>query len=66
MQVRNGTSRFHLEKEVFEKMAERKVISEEKAKTLTEKYDGKLAEHSEYIKKFGVDMEEIENWVWQN
>ena len=64
MQVRNGTSRFHLAKEVFEKMAERGVMEKGVADELIQKYDKKLADHSEYIKKYGVDPEEIENWQW--
>jgi xylulose-5-phosphate/fructose-6-phosphate phosphoketolase len=64
MHVRNGTSRFHLAKEVFAKMAEGGVIVKEKADMLIQKYDKKLADHQIYIKKFGVDPDEIENWKW--
>ena len=64
MQVRNGTSRYQLAKEVFAKMAERGVIEKKWADELIQKYDKKLADHSDYIKKYGVDPEEIENWQW--
>jgi len=65
MQVRNGTSRWHLAKEVFSKMAKAGVISQKKSDDLNKKYDKKLAEHASYIKKYGVDLEEIENWRWR-
>lgn len=64
MQVRNGTSRYQLAKEVFVKMAGRGVIEKDSADKLIQKYDQKLADHCEYIKKHGVDPEEIENWQW--
>lgn len=66
MQVRNNTSRYHLAKEVFVKMAQTGVIDKEKAETLDKKYDQKLADHKEYIKKYGVDPKEIEEWQWKN
>lgn len=64
MQVRNGTSRYQLAKEVFAKMAERGVIEKGMADNLIKKYEQRLADHCEYIKKHGVDPEEIENWQW--
>ncbi|MDO8430115.1 MAG: phosphoketolase family protein [bacterium] len=66
MQVRNNTSRYHLAKEVFIKMASAGVLDKKKAETLNKKYDQKLADHREYIKKHGVDPEEIEKWQWKN
>ncbi|MBI4991726.1 MAG: phosphoketolase family protein [Candidatus Harrisonbacteria bacterium] len=64
MQVRNETSRYHLAKEVFAKMAKAGVVSQDKSDQLIKKYDKKLEEHREFIKKYGVDPEEIENWQW--
>ncbi len=64
MQVRNETSRYHLAKEAFTKMAESGVIEKDKAGDLNQKYDQKLADHQEYIKEHGVDPDEIENWQW--
>jgi len=57
MQVRNETSRWHLAMEIFEKMG---------YPQLKEKYQKKLKEHNDFIKKNGVDLPEIENWQWQN
>lgn len=65
MQVRNRTSRYHLVREVFNLAHKSGKISEEKMKQLDKKYSEKLEEHWEYIKKHGVDMDEIENWQWK-
>ena len=65
MQVRNKTSRYHLAKEIFVLAEKSGKISIEKAKELDEKFDAKLEEHWDYIKKNGVDMPEIENWQWK-
>jgi len=64
MQVRNKTSRYHLAKEIFEKMSG-KILAFDKTKKLIEKYNFKLAEHQKYIKKYGIDPEEIELWQWK-
>ncbi len=64
MHVRNKTSRYHLAEEIFEKMSG-KILDADKAKKLIEKYNLKLEEHQEYIKKYGVDPEEIELWQWK-
>ncbi|MBA2655301.1 MAG: phosphoketolase family protein [Gammaproteobacteria bacterium] len=64
MQVRNRTSRWHLAKEVFHLMAVTGVISDEDAKQLNQKYDHKFEQHQAYIRKYGVDMDEIEQWQW--
>ncbi|MEX2052757.1 MAG: phosphoketolase family protein, partial [Candidatus Paceibacterota bacterium] len=64
MQVRNETSRYHLAKKVFAKMAESGAIEKDKAEKLNQKYDQKLADHHKYIKEYGVDPDEIENWQW--
>lgn len=64
MHVRNGTSRYHLAKEVFHKMAEAGVLEKNKAADLDRKYADKLEAHGKYIREFGLDPEEIENWVW--
>lgn len=64
MHVRNGTSRYHLAREAFEKMAKAGVLNKDKAADLDRKYAEKLERHGEYIREHGVDPEEIENWVW--
>ncbi len=65
MQVRNGTSRWHLAIEIFTKMAEGGVLNGGKAKELIKKYEMKFADHKEYIIKHGVDLDEIEKWEWK-
>ena len=55
-----------LAKEAFIKMGERGVITKDQGRTLAQKYDQKLKDHSEYIKENGVDPEEIEKWKWKN
>lgn len=65
MQVRNQTSRYHLAKEVFRKMGAAGVLEKNKAADLDRKYDQKLESHQKFIKEFGVDPEEIENWQWK-
>ena len=65
MHVRNGTSRYHLVQEIFEKMAVTGVLDKNKAADLDRKYAQKLEDHGTFIRKFGVDPEEIENWVWK-
>lgn len=64
MHVRNGTSRYHLVKEIFQTLERRGVVLPDAARAVAEKYDGKLAAHRKYIEKNGVDPEEIANWKW--
>ncbi|MEK7614512.1 MAG: phosphoketolase family protein [Patescibacteria group bacterium] len=64
MQVRNGTSRYHLVKEIFQTLEKRGVVSPNLVEKVVEKYDDKLSAHKEYIIKNGIDPEEIENWKW--
>jgi len=64
MHVRNNTSRWHLAMEAFQKMAASGVIGIDEANSLLAKYQKKLKEHGEFIRKNGVDPEEIENWQW--
>jgi len=65
MQIRNGTSRWHLAMEAFELMKIHDFLENKKADALTEKYRKKLKEHREYIKAHGVDPKEIEEWSWR-
>ncbi len=64
MQVRNKTSRFHLAMEALEILSAQKVVKKKDADKLISKYEQKLKEHGRYIRKYGVDMDEIENWRW--
>lgn len=65
MHVRNQTSRYHLAKEVFVKMGAAGIITKDKAADLARKYEQKLEDHGRYIRKYGLDPEEIENWEWK-
>jgi xylulose-5-phosphate/fructose-6-phosphate phosphoketolase len=57
MMVRNGTSRYDLAIEIFDKMGR---------KELSAKYRAKIDELKDYIKANGVDPDEIANWQWKN
>ncbi len=65
MQIRNKTSRYHLIMEAVRHMAERGVITSEKAEGVEIKYRRKLSEHGDFIRTHGVDPEEIETWQWK-
>ena len=65
MHVRNGTSRYQLTIEALEILREKNTINKEKANKLINMFKTKLKEHSEYIKKYGMDPEEIEYWKWK-
>lgn len=65
MQVWNKTSRWHLVMEAMGILAGRGVVAREKADTVIQKYEQKLKDHIEYIKKYGTDMDEIKNWEWK-
>lgn len=57
MHVRNKTSRYHLAIEVFEKT--------NAPQALITKYKQKLIDHCAFIKQYGVDPQEIEEWQWK-
>ena len=65
MQVRNKTSRFDLIKDASKMLSKTGVLTKEEAKALKDKYEKKLIEHKEYIKKNSVDMAEVEDWEWK-
>jgi xylulose-5-phosphate/fructose-6-phosphate phosphoketolase len=64
MHVRNQTSRYHIVMAIFEKLIGSGRILEEDAKKIIIKYHQKIDENTEYIKKNGVDMPEIDAWQW--
>jgi xylulose-5-phosphate/fructose-6-phosphate phosphoketolase len=64
MHVRNRTSRYHLVMAAFEKLAVTGRISEEEAKRVIDTYQKKLDDNTEYIKVHGIDIPEIDAWVW--
>ena len=61
MRVRNEIDRFSLTKEIIKKLPQ----LENKASHIIKLMDDKLLEHKEYIKEFGIDLEEIKNWEWK-
>ena len=65
MQVRNKTDRFNLVIEAFKILADNGKIKKEKAEKLIKRYEDKLRYHDGYIRKYGVDMDEVENWQWK-
>ncbi len=64
MQIRNKTSRYHLIIEAMFILSERKTVTKEAAGKIIAKYEEKIKEHGEYIRKYGVDPDEIESWKW--
>ena len=65
MHVRNGTSRYHLLIEIFEKISNSGRLPYEEADHIIKKYQQKVDKNTAYIKEHGVDMPEIDEWVWQ-
>lgn len=64
MQVRNGTSRYHLAIEITEKLTQEGVLSDTLATQAVKKYKKALKTHYAYITKVGADPKDIENWQW--
>lgn len=65
MHIRNQTSRYHLLMDACRFLSENGTIKKDLSEKIIDKYNQKLKEHRTFIKKFGVDPEEIENWQWQ-
>ena len=64
MHVRNQTSRYHLAIEAFQRLANEGRIPADEAQALVDKYNQKIDENTAYIKEHGVDIPEIDAWVW--
>jgi len=64
MHVRNETSRYHLVIAIFENMANMGSMPSEEARRIITEYQQKINANTEYIKKFGIDMAEIDEWQW--
>lgn len=64
MHVRNRTSRYHLAIAVFEQLAAAKKIPPKQAQQAITKLEQLIAHNTEYIKANGVDVPEIDAWVW--
>lgn len=64
MHVRNETSRFHLAMAAFDKLGRDGVIPFEEAQHLLVKYQAKIDANTAYIKQYGIDIPELDAWVW--
>jgi xylulose-5-phosphate/fructose-6-phosphate phosphoketolase len=60
MTVLNDLDRFHLVMDVIDRLPQ----TGEKGAALKLKLQDKLAEHRQYIERYGEDMPEIRNWKW--
>lgn len=61
MRVQNDLDRFHLVMNALKYLPQ----LGNRGSSLYEWCKDKLIEHKEYISKYGQDMEEIRNWVWE-
>ncbi len=66
MHVRNQTSRYHIVMTTFGKMIETGRLTADIAQPIINKYHRMISENTEYIKKNGIDLPEIDAWVWGN
>ncbi len=66
MHVRNQTSRYHLVMEIARRAQEIGRLSTEEATRITDAYQAKIDENTAYIKVHGIDVPEIDAWVWKN
>lgn len=64
MQVRNKTSRYHLVMAIFDKLGKVGRVATPQAQAIVAQYEQKIHDNTEYIKARGVDMPEIDAWVW--
>lgn len=65
MLTRNNASRFNLGLEILQRAKGLGVVEEGVYRKFTKKYLSALSKHQSYVKKFGKDPEDIENWQWQ-
>jgi len=64
MQVRNGTSRYHLIMQAIRLAAQKNPRVSARANDRVRHYEYVLAAHWQYICEHGEDPEEITNWQW--
>ena len=62
MRVQNKIDRYHLVMDALKYLD----FLEDKATPLYEWCKDQLIKHSEYIKEYGEDLEEIKNWTWHD
>ncbi len=65
MHIRNETSRYHLTIEAYQKLAENNIVAKSVADDIIARYKIKIKEHGEFIRKNGIDPDEIEKWQWK-
>ena len=65
MQVLNGTSRYQLVIEAVGELVKRKVVSKKDGLRLVRFCNKTLKDHGTYIRKNGVDPEDVANWRWE-
>ncbi len=64
MHVRNETSRYDLAIAVFKQLGHDGVMPFEEAEHLAQKYRDKINDNTDYIKANGIDLPELDAWVW--
>lgn len=64
MHVRNETSRYDLAIAAFRQLGHDEVIPFEEAEHLAAVYQAKIDANTEYIKQNGIDLPELDAWVW--
>lgn len=65
MEIRNGTSRYHIAKEIAIRTTENQATSEADAELAQKTIVKKILEHKSYILDNGDDPLEISEWQWQ-
>jgi xylulose-5-phosphate/fructose-6-phosphate phosphoketolase len=61
MTVLNDMDRFHLVIDIVTRLG----LSDDVSNHLIETMQEKLVEHTAYIREYGVDMPEVQNWQWR-
>lgn len=64
MHVRNKTSRYHLVIAAYEALEKSGRVSSEDVQRIREKYMALIDKNTEYIKANGIDLPELDAWVW--
>lgn len=64
MHIRNGTSRYQLAIEIFQRLAETQKLDDAKAEKLCDHYESELKDHRQFIIEHGVDPQAVEEWEW--
>ena len=64
MHVRNETSRYHLVMAAFDALSKSGRVTKQEADQIREKYTKLIDENTAYIKANGIDLPELDAWVW--